>query len=206
MLLTHTDNSPSESHLLLVCSALALLLTLSLLRGLTVFLRTGNPCDSIFIVGATIALGVCWQSLPLIVDETFNQVIVPPFNHAAAASSVSSASVPSVSSASVSVCLHQSLPSITDYYWSSCKYIVMVSSWYKSKIKSRSCRCTKTCGRKYCIDSVYNYDEESIPCASDEQWEYYVRCIDSSWIYSTMETFRYFWRDESFFTCFVSMW
>ena len=111
MLLTHTDNSPSESHLLLVCSALALLLTLSLLRGLTVFLRTGNPCDSIFIVGATIALGVCWQSLPLIVDETFNQVIVPPFNQRAAASSVSSASVPSsasVSSASINL-FHQSL-------------------------------------------------------------------------------------------------
>ena len=115
LMLTPPDNSPSESHLLLICSALALLLTLSLLRGLTVFLRTGNPCDSFFIVGATIALGVCWQSLPLMVDETFNQVIVPPFNHAASASSASassasasSASSASASSASINL-FHQSL-------------------------------------------------------------------------------------------------
>ena len=55
----HEDN-----HLFLFGYSLGFLLLLSLGRGLYVFLRKGNPCDVVFVVGCTISLGILWNHGP----------------------------------------------------------------------------------------------------------------------------------------------
>jgi membrane dipeptidase len=65
-----------EQKLRVLGSALGFLLLLSVLRGMHIFLKTGNPCDVYMVVGSTIALGVLWQSGPTLVDETLNNIAV----------------------------------------------------------------------------------------------------------------------------------
>jgi membrane dipeptidase len=65
----HEDN-----HLFLFGYSLGFLLLLSLARGLYVFLRKGNPCDVVFVVGCTISLGILWNHGPELIDTTLNRI------------------------------------------------------------------------------------------------------------------------------------
>ena len=64
----------NEEKLLLFGYAIASLFFISVLRGLYIFLKTGNPCDFVFVIGCTVSLGVLWQTGPQLIDDTVNPI------------------------------------------------------------------------------------------------------------------------------------
>ena len=64
----------NEEKLLLFGYAIASPFFISVLRGLYFFLKTGNPCDFVCVIGCTVSLGVLWQTGPQLIDDTVNPI------------------------------------------------------------------------------------------------------------------------------------